>query len=108
MKEKTVSKGTSKKDGKKPSKKTVEKQPDILTHKLIPEHVILSAADTKTLLDRYNIQKENLPSLNDTDVMVKQMGAKIGDVIEIRRSSITAGESLYYRVVVSEDFGDES
>jgi DNA-directed RNA polymerase subunit H (RpoH/RPB5) len=30
----------------------------------------------------------------------KEMNPKVGDVIEIMRKSQTAGESLYYRVVI--------
>jgi DNA-directed RNA polymerase subunit H (RpoH/RPB5) len=32
--------------------------------------------------------------------MVKILNAKIGDVIKITRNSPTAGETVYYRVVV--------
>jgi DNA-directed RNA polymerase subunit H (RpoH/RPB5) len=34
------------------------------------------------------------------DPAIKHLNPKIGDVVRIRRKSVTAGETEYYRVVV--------
>ncbi|MBW6451889.1 MAG: DNA-directed RNA polymerase subunit H [DPANN group archaeon] len=77
-----------------------------MAHNLIPKHEILIDAQVKTLLEKYHIEKSNLPHIFDTDVIAKQLGAKPGDVICIERASKTAGISLYYRLVVSEEGED--
>ena len=72
-----------------------------IVHVLVPEHRILSEEEKKALLDKYKISLNQLPMILSSDPMVKQIGAKVGDVIEIKRKSPTAGEALYYRLVVS-------
>ncbi len=72
-----------------------------IVHVLVPEHRILSEEEKKELLEKYKIDIKQLPMILSSDPMVKQIGAKVGDVIEIKRKSPTAGEALYYRLVVS-------
>ncbi len=74
---------------------------DISKHILVPKHEILSEEEVKKLLEKYNITKSQLPKILASDPMVKKIGAKVGDVIKITRKSPTAGESIFYRVVVS-------
>jgi len=73
---------------------------NILSHKLVPEHKVLSEKEKEELLKRYGITLRQLPRILASDPVVKELGAKPGDVIRIRRKSPTAGESIYYRVVV--------
>jgi len=40
-----------------------------------------------------------MPRIADTDPVVHVIGAKVGDLLEITRTSRTAGTSLYYRIV---------
>jgi len=41
-----------------------------------------------------------LPKISSEDPAVQLLGAKIGDVLKIKRDSPTAGEFLVYRTVV--------
>lgn len=72
----------------------------VLDHEMVPRHEILTPQEKKEVLERFNVDKEQLPKVLDSDPVVKETGAKIGDVMRIIRKSQTAGESVYYRVVV--------
>ncbi len=72
----------------------------ILNHELVPKHEILSEEEAKKLLEELNITKKQLPRIYASDPVAKILGAKPGDIIRITRKSPTAGESIYYRVVV--------
>jgi DNA-directed RNA polymerase subunit H len=78
------------------------KQPSIISHFLVPEHRVMTEEEKKGLLEKYDIKTINLPNISVKDPVAKTIKAKIGDVIEIKRKSSTAGESNYYRVVVSD------
>ncbi|MEM1583111.1 MAG: DNA-directed RNA polymerase subunit H [Nitrososphaerota archaeon] len=86
-----------------PSKKAELRRMSILEHELVPQHRILSPEEAKEILARYGVQPQQLPYILVTDPVVKELGAKPGDIIEIRRRSPTAGEALYYRLVVTEE-----
>jgi len=72
----------------------------ILEHVLVPKHEIVDDATVVELLKRYNIQKEQLTKIKSTDPVIKEIKANVGDVVRIKRSSRTAGECLYYRLVI--------
>lgn len=73
----------------------------ILSHRLIPKHEILSKEEAKKIIDKYaGGDKYKLPYIKRTDPVVKALGAKPGEVIKITRKSPTAGESIYYRLVI--------
>lgn len=73
---------------------------NILSHKLVPKHEILSEKEKEELLKKYGVTLRQLPRILSSDPVVKSLNAKPGDIIRIRRKSLTAGESIYYRVVV--------
>ncbi len=73
---------------------------NLLDHVFVPKHEILSAAEKKEILRRYNIRKENLPKIRADDVVAVKIEAKPGDILRIIRDSATAGKALYYRLVV--------
>lgn len=77
-------------------------EPTILDHELIPKHEILSEKEVKDLLVEFKIEKNQLPKILDTDPVVIELKAKVGEVLKIIRESPTAGTSNYYRVVVPE------
>ncbi len=67
---------------------------------LVPKHQILTSDEIKLVLDTYKISINQLPKILEDDVVVKEIGANVGDVIKITRNSATAGTSDYYRLVV--------
>jgi DNA-directed RNA polymerase subunit H len=71
---------------------------DVLKHKLVPKHRILSENEKEELLKKYNVSLDKLPKILITDPVVKALNAKIGDVIEIERD-FEGFKSIYYRVV---------
>ncbi|MEM7813284.1 MAG: DNA-directed RNA polymerase subunit H [Candidatus Aenigmatarchaeota archaeon] len=73
---------------------------DIFQSALVPKHEILSEADAKLLLEQLRISESQLPKIKVADPAVKALGAKVGDILRITRKSPTAGECLYYRIVV--------
>jgi DNA-directed RNA polymerase subunit H len=73
---------------------------DILKHKLVPKHEILSEREKEELLAKYGITLKQLPRIFSTDPVVKLIGAKVGDVIKITRKDDVFGKSIYYRVVI--------
>ncbi len=72
------------------------------THLLVPEHRIMDEAEVKRLLERYNINRNQLPKikLNDAAFNFLSRQPEIGNVIEIKRESVTSGTTYYYRIVV--------
>ena len=69
-------------------------------HILIPKHTKLNDKQKEKLLEQYKISMVELPRILKTDSAVISLSAKPGDVIKITRNSLTAGESVFYRVVV--------
>ena len=100
----------------------------IFDHYLVPEHRILSKAEAKEVVMKYaNGKKGLLPKILSSDPAVRILGAKPGDIIEIRRKvpsleeliekygkefgkeiyeklrELTpAGEEVFYRIVIEE------
>ncbi|MHC1635869.1 MAG: DNA-directed RNA polymerase subunit H [Candidatus Methanospirareceae archaeon] len=72
----------------------------ILEHELVPKHEIMSEEEVKKLLDLYKINKEQLPKIKSSDPVIKEIGARVGDVVKITRRSRTAGKFLFYRYVI--------
>lgn len=73
---------------------------DVLTHDLVPDHILLTEEETQELLKKYSITRGQLPKIKSSDVVVKQIGAKPGDVLKIIRRSLTAGKAVAYRLVI--------
>jgi len=72
----------------------------ILEHEMVPKHEVLSKKETEELLKKYGITSDNLPKINENDPVVQVIKAKKGDVLKIIRRSPTAGEAVYFRLVV--------
>jgi DNA-directed RNA polymerase subunit H len=73
---------------------------NLLEHELVPEHIILSEEGAEKVLERYHVTKRQLPKLKLSDPVVKQIKAKVGDIVKIVRNSQTAGEAVAYKVVI--------
>lgn len=69
-------------------------------HKLVPKHEILGAEEAGSVFKKYKISPRNMPKILKNDPIAKEIGADVGDVIKITRSSDTAGRTEYYRIVV--------
>jgi len=81
--------------------KTIEKkQLDILQHKLVPLHVILSEKERTEFLEKYKITPDQLPKILNTDPVAIYIDAKPGQIVKIVRNSHTAKEAVAYRLVV--------
>lgn len=73
---------------------------DILKHKLVPDHTILSKTEAKKVLKELDIHQEQLPKIKADDPVTKAIGAKPGDILKITRKSQTAGKFVTYRLVL--------
>ncbi|MEM0202899.1 MAG: DNA-directed RNA polymerase subunit H [Archaeoglobaceae archaeon] len=69
-------------------------------HVLVPKHEILKEEEVEELLRLLGVSKEQLPKIKASDPIIKEIGAKPGDVVKITRKSLTAGVSIFYRLVV--------
>jgi DNA-directed RNA polymerase subunit H len=67
---------------------------------LVPEHTLLTEEEAAIVLKKYNITPGQLPKIKTSDVVVKQMGVKPGDILKITRKSLTAGKAVAYRLVI--------
>lgn len=75
---------------------------NILKHKLVPKHIILSEAEEKEVIEKYNIfnPKTQLPVISRFDPVAIAIGLRPNKICKIIRSSKTAMESIYYRICV--------
>lgn len=69
-------------------------------HTLTPKHLKLGEKDKTQLLEKYQVTSKELPKILKTDAAMRELEAKPGDIIKIIRKSPTAGESIFYRVVL--------
>ena len=101
---KTVAKTVKKKEEVKVEEvEEVKEEPFKITqHFLVPKHEVLSEEEKQQVLSRYGVQLYQLPFISVNDPIVRELGAKPGDIIKITRDSETAGKAIYYRVVTKE------
>lgn len=59
--------------------------------------------EVQELLSRYRMTLNELPRILMSDPVVREIGAKPGDVLRITRKSPTAGKAVYYRLVMREE-----
>lgn len=67
---------------------------------LVPKHEIVQDEKREELLKKFNSKIERFPQILSDDPAIVEIGAKKDDLIKITRKSITAGISIYYRVVM--------
>ena len=82
---------------------TKKKRIDVLLHKYVPKHVLLTKEESQNLLDKYQIEVNDLPQMFEKDPVAVAIGAKEGDIVKIIRDSNTTVKSVnYYRYVKKE------
>ena len=82
---------------------TKKKQIDVLLHKFVPKHVLLTKEESQNLLEKYRIDVNDLPQMFEKDPVAIAIGAKEGDIVKIIRDSNTTVSSVnYYRHVKKE------
>ncbi len=69
-------------------------------HSLTPKHIKVSDREKKQILEKYCAILKDLPRIYKTDPAIANLDTKPGDVVKVVRMSQTAGESMFYRVVV--------
>ena len=76
-------------------------QYNLLEHSLVPPHRILNNAELDLVKKKYNVSDISmLPEISRFDPVSQVIFVRPGEVVEIKRPSKTAIESLYYRVCV--------
>ncbi|MFW9780224.1 MAG: DNA-directed RNA polymerase subunit H [Candidatus Heimdallarchaeota archaeon] len=73
---------------------------NLFEHYLVPVHEFATKEEVYELEKKYSIFKHQLPKITSDDPAVQLLGAKVGDVLKIRRKSPTAGEFVVFRTVV--------
>ncbi|MBN2331120.1 MAG: DNA-directed RNA polymerase subunit H [Candidatus Aenigmarchaeota archaeon] len=73
---------------------------EITRHVLVPKHEILSEGEKREVLKAFDATESQLPKIVVSDPVIQLIGARSGNVIRITRKSPTAGEAVYYRIVV--------
>ncbi len=71
----------------------------IAEHFLVPKHEIVPKDLETTVLEKFGVKRDQLPKILSTDPAVEEIGAEEGEIIKITRASITAGKSVYFRIV---------
>ena len=82
------------------AKATEKHQLNIMGHKLVPLHIIISDKEKEDLFKKYNITPDQLPKILNTDPVSISISAQPGQIVKIVRKSHTAKEAVAYRLVV--------
>ncbi|MCE7747555.1 MAG: hypothetical protein GPJ51_04115 [Candidatus Heimdallarchaeota archaeon] len=73
---------------------------NIFDHNIVRQHIKLKSPEIKYFLERYQIEKNQIPKILESDAAVKAIQAKPGDVIKIVRNPDMGENGSYYRVVI--------
>ena len=82
---------------------TKKKKIDVLLHKFVPQHILLTKEEAQELLNKYKIDVNDLPQMFEKDPVAIAIGAKEGDIVKIVRDSSTTVRTVdYFRYVKKE------
>jgi len=73
---------------------------EVNKHFLVPKHTKLNDSEKSKLMEKYHISFRDLPKILKDDPAIAKLNLSQGDVVKIERASKTAGETVYYRVVI--------
>lgn len=73
---------------------------ELPNHKAIYPHRILTKEESATIIEQQKIAKRNLPKMLKDEAMSVWIGARQGDIVEIKRPHECSGYELAYRRVV--------
>ena len=73
---------------------------NISKHTLVPEHIKLTGGEKEKVVKTLNVSLRQLPKILREDAAIVKLEPKKDDIIKIIRRSPTAGESIFYRVVI--------
>lgn len=78
---------------------------NVMEHQFVPEHRILTEKEAAKVLSELKISKEQLPKIKTSDPCIKILDETKGPVeegmiVEITRTSETAGRSKAYRLII--------
>jgi len=73
---------------------------NVLDHVLASRHEVVKPDEAKQVLERFHAEPEDFPYIQLSDPVVREIGAKAGELVKITRKSQSAGEVVYYRFVV--------
>tara|TARA_B110000971_G_C19812212_1_gene409351 strand:+ start:61 stop:690 length:630 start_codon:yes stop_codon:yes gene_type:complete len=72
---------------------------NILKHKSVPKHTILSLQEANDMKKKYNVMNDNqIPDISYFSPISIVMGIRPGDIVKIDRFSRTAINAVFYRI----------
>ena len=72
---------------------------NILKHKLVPKHTVLSSVEKENVKKQYNIlSDDDIPDISYFSPVSLVLGVRPGDLIKIERNSRTSITSNFYRI----------
>ena len=78
---------------------------NVLEHKLVPEHRLLTKEESDEVLKRLKVTRDQLPKIRKTDPVIRVLERihgpiEEGSLIRVLRLNQTAGVSEAYRLVI--------
>ncbi|MEN2498482.1 MAG: DNA-directed RNA polymerases I, II, and III subunit RPABC1 [Marteilia pararefringens] len=73
---------------------------NITDHCLQPKFRLMTAEEKKSICQKYKISESQLPKIQQSDPLARYFGLKKGDVLNIVRTSQTAGRYTTYRICI--------
>ncbi|MDY6775458.1 MAG: DNA-directed RNA polymerase subunit H [Halobacteria archaeon] len=75
---------------------------NVTDHDMAPEHILLDEDEVEEVLERYDLEKPELPKIRESDAGLSNLDAEVGDVIKIVRESWTTDRAVTYRLVIED------